>query len=312
MKVLVAGATGAIGRRLTPVLVREGHDVVGMTRSESKVPLLRSLGAEPVVCDALAAEKVRAAVAAADPDVIIHQLTDLPGRLKPNRLARYYAANNRVRKEGTLNLLAGAREVGVGRMIAQSAAFWYRPEGGMVKTEADPMHTEAGPPIGEAARTMQEIESALLAEPDVNAVSLRYGAFYGPGTWYAARGDIGRQVAIRRYPLVGRGEGVTSFVHIDDAAEATVAALRAPPGVYNVADDEPARLNDWLPAFAKALGARPPRRVPASLARMLVGSAPVEWLETQRGADNTKAKRDLDWRLRYPTWRDGFLTGLGD
>ncbi len=241
MRVFLAGATGAIGRRLVPQLVEAGHEVTAITRAEAKLGHLRSLGAEPVLCDVFDAGRLGSVVARAEPDAVINQLTDLPQSLNPRKLGEYYAANNRVRREGTTNLLDAARGAGVRRFLVQGAAYWYAPTGGPVKTEEAPLYLDAPAPIGPAVRTMKGVEDAALSAGGLEGVVLRYGMFYGPGTWYAKDGDVGRQVRKRRYPMIGRGKGTYSFIHVDDAASATVAALeRARPGVYNVVDDEPA------------------------------------------------------------------------
>jgi len=247
-------------------------------------------------------------VARAEPDAVINELTDLPHNLNPRKLKKYYAANNRVRREGTANLLDAARGAGVRRFLVQSAAYWYAPSGGPVRTEEAPLYLDAPAPLGPAVQTMKQVEDAVLSADWLEGIVLRYGFFYGPGTWYAKNGDIGRQVRKRRYPMIGRGEGTYSFIHIDDAAAATVAALeRAAPGVYNVVDDEPAQAAEWLPVFAEALGAKPPPRVPAFIARMLAGKAVVEYSLSLRGVSNAKVKEDLGWRPRYGSWRQGFF-----
>jgi nucleoside-diphosphate-sugar epimerase len=311
MKVFVAGAGGAIGRRLVPLLVDAGHEVTGMTRSADRAARLTELGARPAVADALDPDAVLRTVRQALPDVVINELTDLPQALNPRKLARYYAANDRVRREGTANLLRAAEDVGAGRMVVQSTAFWYRPRpGGGLHRERDPLFTDAPEPIGAAVRTMAEVEASVLGHPGIDGVVLRYGFFYGPGTWYTADGDVGRQVGKRRYPIIGSGSGVFSFVHVDDAAAATVAALEAPPGVYNVVDDDPAAMTDWLPELATALGAKRPMRVPRLVASLAAGRGPVEWTESVRGASNAKARVQLGWTPRWESWRSGFREAL--
>jgi len=310
MRVLVAGATGAIGRRLVPLLVREGHEVVAITRSESKLPLLDDFGARGEVADAYDRDALVAVAERRQPEAIIHELTDLPASLKPNKLKAAYEANNRVRRLGTDNLLAAARAADVRRIVAQSSAFWYQPDGRPVKDEDAPLHTSAGEPIGEAVRTMAGIETDLLSAEGLETVILRYGIFYGPGTWYHPDGDIGQQIRKHRYPIIGKGQGITSFVHIDDAARATVLALSAPPGVYNIVDDHPAPASEWLPALAEAIEAKKPMHAPAWVAKMMAGKGTVDWLESQRGASNERAKRQLGWELQYPDWRTGFRIGM--
>ncbi len=308
MRIFFAGATGAIGRRLVPRLVGAGHQVTAITRSEATLAGLRSVGAEPVLCDVFDVERLRSVVARAEPDAVINQLTDLPQSLKPRKLGEYYAANNRVRREGTRNLLSAALGASVRRFVVQSAAYWYAQTGGPVKAEEAPFYLDAPAPIGPAVETMKHVEDTVLSSDGIEGVVLRYGFFYGPGTWYAKDGDVGRQVRKRRYPIIGNGEGNYSFIHVDDAASATVAALeRARPGVYNVVDDEPATAAEWMPVFAEALGAKRPPRVPAFLARLFVGGAIVEWTLGMRGASNEKIKRELGWHPQYESWRQGFF-----
>jgi nucleoside-diphosphate-sugar epimerase len=312
MRIFLAGATGAIGRWLVPQLVEAGHQVIAITRSEAKLAYLRNVGTEPVLCDVFDAGRLGAVVAQAEPDAVINQLTDLPQSLNPRKLGEYYAANNRVRREGTQNLLSAALGAGVRRFVAQGAAYWYAQTGGPVKTEEASLYLDAPPPIGPAVETIKQVEDAVLSAEGLEGVVLRYGMFYGPGTWYAKDGDVGRQVRKRRYPMIGKGEGIYSFVHVDDAAAATVEALEgARPGVYNVVDDEPASAAEWMPIYAEALGARSPPRVPVFVARLIAGKALVEWMLGLRGASNEKIKKELGWRPRYESWRRGFFEGLG-
>ena len=312
MKVFLAGATGAIGRPLVPQLVEAGHEVTAITRSKEKLGVLYELGAEAVLCDVFDAGWLGSVVSRAEPDALINQLTDLPQSLNPRRLAEYYAANNRVRREGTSNLLSAALGAGVRRFLVQGSAYWYAPTGGPVKTEEAPLYLDATEPIGPAVETIKEVEEAVLSADGIEGVVLRYGMFYGPGTWYAKDGDVGRQVRKRRYPIIGRGEGRYSFIHIDDAASATVAALeRARPGVYNIVDDEPATAAEWMPLYAEALGAKRPPRVPAFLARLIAGDALVTWMLGLRGASNEKVKWELGWQPQYKSWRQGFCEKLG-
>jgi nucleoside-diphosphate-sugar epimerase len=308
MRVFVAGATGAIGRRLVPQLVEAGHQVTAITRREEKLGELHDLGAEPVLCDVFDAGRLGSVVARAEPEAVINELTDLPQSLNPRRLADYYAANNRVRREGTRNLLSAARGAGVRRFLVQGSAYWYAPTGGAVKTEEAPLYLDAPSPIGPAVQTIKDVEEAVLSAEGIEGIVLRYGMFYGPGTWYAKDGDVGRQVMKRRYPMIGPGEGTYSFIHVDDAASATVAALeRARPGVYNVVDDEPATAAEWVPLYAEALGAKRPPRVPAFLARLIAGDALVRWMLGLRGASNEKIKGELGWSPTYESWRQGFF-----
>ena len=312
MKVFLAGASGAIGRRLVPQLIEAGHQVTAITRSKEKLSELYDLGAEPVLCDVFDAGRLGSVVAQAEPDAVINQLTDLPQSLNPRKLGEYYAANNRVRREGTRNLLDAARGAGVRRFLVQGAAYWYAQTGGPVKTEGAPLYLEAPAPIGPAVETIKEVEDAVLSADGIEGIVLRYGMFYGPGTWYAKDGDIGRQVRKRRYPMIGHGEGTYSFIHVDDAASATVAALeRARPGVYNVVDDDPATAAEWMLVYAEVLGAKRPPRVPAFVARLIAGDAIVKWSLGLRGASNERIKRELRWHPRYESWRRGFFEDLG-
>ena len=312
MKVFLAGASGAIGRRLVPQLIEAGHQVTAITRSKEKLSELYDLGAEPVLCDVFDAGRLGSVVAQAEPDAVINQLTDLPQSLNPRKLGEYYAANNRVRREGTRNLLDAARGAGVRRFLVQGAAYWYAQTGGPVKTEEAPLYLEAPAPIGPAVETIKEVEDAVLSADGIEGIVLRYGMFYGPGTWYAKDGDIGRQVRKRRYPMIGHGEGTYSFIHVDDAASATVAALeRARPGVYNVVDDDPATAAEWMLVYAEVLGAKRPPRVPAFVARLIAGDAIVKWSLGLRGASNERIKRELGWHPRYESWRRGFFEDLG-
>ena len=312
MKVFLAGATGAIGKQLVPQLVEAGHQVTAMTRSKEKLGMLNELGAEAIVCDVFDAGRLGSVMARAEPDAVINQLTDLPQSLNPRKLKEYYAANNRVRREGTANLLDAVRGAGVRRFLVQGAAYWYAPTGGLVKTEEAPLYLDAPPPIGSAVETIKSVEEAVLTADGIEGLVLRYGFFYGPGTWYAKDGDVGRQVRKRRYPIIGDGQGTYSFIHVDDAASATVVALGlVRPGVYNVVDDEPATAAEWMPLYAEALGAKRPPRVPAFLARPIAGKALVSWMLGLRGASNEKIKEELGWRPRYESWRQGFFEDLG-
>ena len=306
-RVFVAGASGAIGRPLVAQLVAAGHEVTGMTRREAAAAEIDAAGARGVVCDVFDPEALRAAVAAASPQVVVHELTSLPAELDL-RKSGIYDANNRIRREGTRNLLDAAGAAGVERVVAQSVAFVYEPVGGSVKSEADPVMTEAPGEFGSSLAATMNLERQVL---EAEGLVLRYGFFYGPGTSYAADGYQAAEVRRRRFPIVGRGDGVFSFVHVDDAAEATVIACdRGAAGVYNVCDDDPAPLRDWLPVYAAALGAKRPLRVPRLLARLLAGPAVVAFATTLRGASNAKAKRELGWQPRHPSWRRGFVEAL--
>jgi nucleoside-diphosphate-sugar epimerase len=303
MRVFLAGATGVAGRPLVPRLLRAGHQVTGMTRSAERAQAIRAAGAEAVVADALDAEATRAAVVAARPEVVVQHLTDLPHELPPRQLAKAYAGNDRVRREGTANLVAAARAAGAQRYVAQNVCFFYAAEGGAVKDEDAPLMTEVPPPFDRSARVYREMEETIVG---AGGLVLRFGWWYGPGTTWAPEGYMAREVRRRRLPIVGDGGGVFSFVHVDDVVEATVAALEhGSPGVYNVCDDEPAPVREWLPAYARELGAAPPRRVPRWLAALAVGRFQARMFTELRGASNAKSKRDLGWQPAHPTWRAG-------
>ncbi len=321
MKVFVAGATGVLGRALVPQLVARGHEVVGMTRSASKQDLVRSLGARPVVADALDPDAVAEAIASAEPEVIVHQLTALSEPMSirdARRPDRSVAATmtNRLRTEATDHLLAAGSAVGARRFVAQSfGAFRFTSSGGPVKTEADPLDPD-DPPA--ALRTAQAgylyLERAVTTIEWGDGLVLRYGGFYGPGTSTSRAPDAVMTALIRkrRLPIVGDGGGVFSHVHVDDAAEATAIAVeRGRPGVYNVVDDEPAPARVWLPVLASALDAKPPRRIPRWLGRLAAGEAATAMMTEAKGASNEKAKRELGWKPRYASWRQGFAQGLG-
>jgi nucleoside-diphosphate-sugar epimerase len=313
VKVFVAGGSGVIGRRLLPQLAAAGHEVAATTRDESRAPALRELGATPVVCDVFDRPSLEEAVRSFEPEVVMHQLTDLPQKMNPRKLEEEYERNDRVRREGADNLLAAARAAGARRLVAQAIAFWYAPSGdGVPHGEEDPLYVNAPEPVGRSVRNMKAVEETILGDDAIEGVILRYGFFYGPGTWYTPKGAIGSQVLKRRYPIVGSGAGVFPFVHVDDAASATVAALAGPAGVYNVVDDDPAPMSEWLPEYADALGAPKPLRVPAVVAKVVAGSGPVNWQDQIEAADNAKAKRVLGWQPRLRSWRTGFREGLDE
>lgn len=298
MRVFLAGASGVIGRRLVPQLLEAGHEVTGMTRSEEAGSKLRAAGVEPVVCDVYDAEGLTAAVVAAKPDAVVHQLTSLPQRINPRTTD--FGPNNRIRREGTANLMAAAKAAGAGRFVAQSIAFIFEPAPGLAD-EGDPK-TE-----GEITESPLDLERQVTTAEGIDGVALRYGYFYGPGTSYGNGGSFHEDVKRRRMPIVGDGAGVFSFIHIDDAAGATMKTLEGPAtGVFNVVDDEPAAVREWLPAFADSIGAKSPRRVPQFVARLVAGKQGVAVMTTQRGASNAKAKRELGWEPRWASWREGF------
>jgi nucleoside-diphosphate-sugar epimerase len=300
MRVFVAGASGAIGTRLVPQLIERGHDVVGTFRSPGHGERVRALGAEPVALDLLDARAVRKAVLEAAPDAIIHQATALTDLRFSRNFDRGFAQTNRLRTEGTDALLAAAREAGVRRFLAQSfASYRYERAGGPVKTEDEPLDPTPVPAMRETDGAMRYLDQAVT---DAGGTALRYGGFYG-----AADDGLVMPVRKRQFPIVGDGAGVSSFIHLDDAAAATVLALEHDvAGIYNIVDDEPAPVREWLPVLANALGAKPPRHFPHWLARLVAGEAAVMMGTESRGASNAKAKRELGWELRYPSWRQGF------
>jgi 2-alkyl-3-oxoalkanoate reductase len=314
MKIFVAGATGALGRRLVPLLVSNGHTVVGTTRTSNKAEALRAAGATPVILDALDRDAVIDALTRAEPEVVVHELTALAGLTDFRKLEEGFAATNRLRTEGTDHLLEGIRRLPVRRIVAQSYAglgFFAR-TGGPVKTEEDPFDPDPPAALRRTVEAVRYLERVVLKTERIQGTVLRYGGFYGPGT---SAGEGGVQLEVvrrRRFPIVGAGTGVWSFIHIDDAATATLAAIESGRmGVYNIVDDDPAPVAEWLPVLAAAIGAKPPRRVPAWLARLFVGEHGVVMMTESRGASNAKAKRDLGWRPAYPSWRTGFRVGLG-
>jgi nucleoside-diphosphate-sugar epimerase len=315
MKVFVAGATGALGKQLVPMLVANGHHVVGMTRTEAKRDQLRSLGAQPAVADALDADAVGRAVGEAEPDVIVHQLTAIPPSINMRRFDREFALTNRLRTEGTDHLLSAGQAAGVKRFVAQSnAAVPYARTGGPIKREDDPLDHDPPSAFRQGLAAIRHLEAAVTGAAWSDGIVLRYGWFYGPGTSIALD-PPGSQIELlrkRQLPIVGGGTGIWSFVHIADAAMATVAAVEGgPAGIYNVVDDEPAPVSEFLPVLAAAVGAKRPLRVPRWVGRLAAGEMAVVAMTEIRGASNDKAKRELDWRLRYPSWRQGFAEGLG-
>lgn len=312
MRVLVAGATGAIGRQLIPGLVAAGHEVVGMVRSLGKRDALSELGASAVIADALVAEQVAQAVAEARPEVIVHELTAIPEALDMRHFDREFAMTNRLRTEGTDHLLSAGQAIGVRRFVAQSYAGWpFARSGATVKTEIDELDPH---PVASMRRTLEalrHLEQAVTGATWTEGVVLRYGALYGPGTSLGHGGQHTALIAKRKFPVVGSGAGVWSFVHVVDAAEATVAAVeQGERGIYHVVDDDPAPVGQWLPAAAAALGARKPQRVPRWLGRVLAGEAAAVMMTEVRGASNAKAKRVLGWQPRFASWRDAFAHEL--
>jgi 2-alkyl-3-oxoalkanoate reductase len=313
MRVFVAGATGAVGRRLAPALVDAGHQVMGTTRSAGKADELRAAGAEPVVLDPLDRDAVLASVAASKPDVVIHQLSALSGaETSFKRFDQEFAQTNVLRTRGLDYLLAAAVSAGARRFLAQSFTGWPNQRtGAPVKTEQDPLDPDPAPESRETLAAIRHLESVVTGADGIEGLALRYGLFYGPGTPFERDGLLARMVWQRKLPIVGGGTGIWSFVHIDDVVGATVAAVeRGAPGLYNIVDDEPARVSEILTCLAAVLGAKPPRRVPAWLVRPMLGAHGISMMTAVRGSSNAKAKRELGWRLAYPSWRQGFHTGL--
>jgi nucleoside-diphosphate-sugar epimerase len=300
MRVFVVGASGAIGSRLVPQLIDRGHEVIGTFRSPGGAERVRALGADPIELDLLDRDAVRKTVVAASPDAIVHQATALADARLSRNLDRTFAQTNRLRTEGTDNLLAAARDAGVSRFVAQSfASMRYARDGVPVKSEDDPLDPSPPQSAREVHAAMGHLDQAVT---DAGGIALRYGGFYG-----AANDGLIRPVRKRQFPVVGDGGGVTSFIHLDDAAAATVLALEQDgPAIYHVVDDEPAPVREWLPVLAKALGAKPPRHVPRWLARLIAGEVAVIIGTESNGASNAKAKQELGWTLRYPSWRQGF------
>jgi len=317
MRIFVAGATGAVGRGLVPALVRAGHEVTGMTRTSAKAAAIEQAGAAPVVADALDADAVAGAVAAAEPEVVINELTDL-ATLGSNmrRFDRYFETTNRLRTEGNDHLLSAARAAGARRFLAQSFGGWpFARDGALVKSEEEPLDPHPAKGMRAIHAAIRHLEEAVTGAKDIEGLVLRYGFFYGPGTSVAVRPEGSQVAAVRKrqLPVIGDGAGIWTFTHIDDAAAATALAVQAgAPGLYNVVDDDPAPVSRWLPVLAEAVGAPPPRHVPRVLARIVGGEAAVAMMCEIRGAANDKAKRELGWNPIWPSWQEGFRSGLGD
>jgi nucleoside-diphosphate-sugar epimerase len=313
MKIFVAGATGAIGKRLIPMLVDARHTVIGTTQHADKMRSIHSAGATPMLVNALNKNEVLDAVQKTQPEIIIHQLTAIPINLNLRHFDEDFRVTNRLRTEGTDHLLTAARLAGVRRFIAQSYAGWYARTGSWIKTEDDPLISNG---ISDGRQSLDAtiyVEKTVLAEKEMESFVLRYGSFYGPGTSLAPGSWFFEGVRKRSVPVVGGGTGYWSFIHIDDAAAATLAAVESSnPGLYNITDDEPAPVSTWLPYLAGALGAKPPRHVPKWLARMATGEYGVAVMTELRGSSNRKAKSSLPWKLKWPTWRQGFARGVSD
>ncbi|MEV0843419.1 NAD(P)-dependent oxidoreductase [Actinocatenispora sera] len=312
MRVFVAGATGVVGRQLLPLLAEVGHEPIGMARSAAADDRVRELGGRPVRADALDADAVAQAVRITAPDAIVNMLTAIPAKVDSRHLARDFDATNRLRTEGTRNLLAAARRAGVPRVIAQGLAYAYEPGDG-VANEDSPLWAKPPSQFVPVLDALRDLERQTTA---AGGLVLRLGHLYGPGSTFAADGMFTRQAAAGKLPIVGGGTATYSFLHGADAASAIVAALDRPVrGVLNVVDDDPAPVHEWLPALARIVGGPAPKRVPAGLARLAAGAWGVAFLTRLRGADNARARLSLDWRPRYSSWRDGFaaeLTGIAD
>ena len=302
----MAGATGAIGRQLVPSLVADGHEVVGMAHSGGKLDAIRAMGAEAVVADALDSGAVEAAVAQVEPEVVVHEMTAIPARADPRRFAEEFEATNLLRRIGTHNLVAAAVAAGARRVVAQSIAQAYKPVGGWIKTEADPLYEGAPPVFRDIFDAIIELEATVLGADSIEGLVLRYGNFYGPGTRFAADGPDAELVRQQRFPIAGGGPAYWSFVHVHDAAAATVRAVQhGDPGIYNIVDDEPAPIAEWLPVYTRALGApAPPETGPP---RSDYG---IHGMLRSRGASNARAKQQLTWTPRYASWRQGFSAAL--
>jgi 2-alkyl-3-oxoalkanoate reductase len=303
MRVLVAGAGGAVGIPLIKRLKAAGHEVTGLTRGGAAAERIREAGGIAAACDVFDLEGLKETVAAACPEVVINQLTSLPQKFEPRKKG-FYDANNRIRSEGGDNLIEATAAAGAARLVTQSVAFLYDLSGPLIKTEDEAVDTSG------MHDSVLGHEAKALADQRFETVVLRYGFFYGPGTWYASDGDLADQVRSRKLPIVGKGTGVTSFVHVDDAASAAVAALDRGEGIYNITDDDPAPMAEWLPAFADAVGAKPPRRVPFWLASLIAGKPIARQAVEGRGASNTRAKADLGWAPGIPSWREGFRDAI--
>lgn len=314
MRIFVAGGTGAVGKRLVPLLVAEGHDVTATTRSRDKFAAIERMGAKPAAMDGLDGASVREAVIAARPDVIVHQMTDLSAMADLKNFERELARTNRLRTDGTENLLAAARLVGTKRVVAQSYTGWPNARvGGRVKSESDPLDLDPPKSMASTLEAIRTLETRVLGFRDVAGTVLRYGAFYGPGTSIADDGSVVALVRAGKLPLVGDGGAVWSFLHVDDAASATLRAIEhGAKGLYNVADDDPAEVRVWLPELASIVGGPAPKRVPSWLARFAIGKAGVVMMAESRGSSNAKIKNELGWTPRYASWREGFRTGLRD
>jgi 2-alkyl-3-oxoalkanoate reductase len=310
VRVFVAGGTGAVGRPLVAQLAAAGHDVTVLSRSESRVAALGVPGVSAALGDALSPASVTAAMLAARPDVVVNQLTSLSQTAGPAALRRGFALTARLRREASATLAAAAAQAGARRVIAQSIAFAYRPGPG-TRTETDPLWTGAGRQVAGIVEPIAALEAATTGADGVEGVVLRFGTFYGPGTYYAADGAFTGLIAQRRMPIVGAGRGLFGFVHVDDAARATVAALEGPTGIFNVVDDVPAASSDWIPLVAAHLGAKAPRHFPVPLVRLVAGTYTAYLMDAQPAVSNQRARTELGWDPAFPDWRTGLPASLG-
>lgn len=311
MKIFIAGATGAIGRHLLPRLTKAGHEVTAITRSQNHGEQIRNDGARPIVCDVFDRDKLKQAVAAAEPEIVIHQLTNLPQRIDPRRIEQSLAQTNKLRTEGTQILMDAAKSAGARRFIAQSISSYYAPTSTMPATEDELLYKNAPAAFASIIHAIDNLEHTVLNTPGIDGIILRYGYFYGPGTAYAVDGTFAEDVRHRRVPIIGDGGGVLSFIHVEDAAAATVLALNhGKAGIYNIVDDNPISIHEWLPSYADMLDAPRPLHLPKFVGRLGAGHFGVYFMTEQRGASNKKAEQELGWRPAYPSWRDGFRLEL--
>jgi len=313
MRILLAGASGAIGRTLIPMLVNEGHEVFGAFRNPANASRVQSLGATPIVLDALDSDAVLKTVTEIKPNAVIHQLTAIPAALDLRHIDRDFEMTNRLRTEGTRNLATAAVKAGAEKFIAQSFTGWpYAPKGIRLKTEEDALDSTPAPKLKAMLDAIETLEHTVTREQAFTGIVLRYGPFYGPGSSIASDGATVNEIREHKIPIVGQGTGVWSFIHLHDAATATVAALtHAQRGIYNIVDDDPAPVAEWLPYLAECVGAKPPSHVPAFAAKMMIGEHAVIMMNDIRGVSNEKAKSELQWTLKWPSWRQGFREGLG-